>query len=106
MAYSHCFSPEFYFAEGEPYDRSDNAVNSKGQPVSLWSALNMLKENEPEKWKWICLDCFPAIKWELVALESIFETAKNTDTCGTLSSPVDVWIDPLGYYTVNVYDER
>jgi hypothetical protein len=106
MAYSHSFSPEFYFAEGEPYDRSDNAVNSKGQPISLWSALNMLKESDPENWKCICIDCFPATNWEHVTVESILELAKQVDTCSNLDTPVHVWIDCLGYYTVDVYDER
>jgi hypothetical protein len=30
---------------------------------------------------------------------------KETDTVGTLTPPVDVWIDEQGYYTVDVYDE-
>jgi hypothetical protein len=29
---------------------------------------------------------------------------RETDTCGDLRSPVDVWIDPEGYYRVMVHE--
>jgi hypothetical protein len=39
MAFSLEFSPEFFFADGEPYDRGDLALNSNGNPVSLYSSI-------------------------------------------------------------------
>ena len=34
----------------------------------------------------------------------IVEKVRETDTCGDLSSPVDVWIDPEGWYTLNIHE--
>lgn len=102
MAYSLSFSEEFFLAEGEPYDRSDRAVNSEGKPVSLYSAICMMPD---EQWKEIAADLFN-LKGEpgLLAPEAVFEMARETGTCSNLNSPVEVWIDSDGEYRVKVYE--
>lgn len=102
MAYDLSFSEEFFFAEGEPYDRADHAVNSEGQPVSVWSALALMPD---EEWAEMVCDVFA---WdgdpEHFPPEEVLEKLRNTDTCSNLNSPVEVWIDEEGDYTVKVWE--
>jgi hypothetical protein len=35
----------------------------------------------------------------------VLERIKETDTCGDLRSPVDVWIDDEGWWTLDIYEE-
>jgi hypothetical protein len=103
MAYDLSFSPEFFLAEGEPYDRSDLALNTAGKPVSLYSALCLALENEDFRTR--ASETFDVGPNHLTA-EFLLDKAQEVDTCGTLSSPVDVWLDSDGYLTVEVYDDR
>jgi hypothetical protein len=102
MAFSLGFSPEFFFGEGEPYDVDGACLNSKGQPVSLWSAIRTMS---PDDWANMCVDCFPGVDPKFVTAESVMDLCRETDTCGTLSVPVDVWIDAEGIHTLNVWDD-
>jgi hypothetical protein len=102
------FSPEFFLAEGEPYDRSDFAVNKDGKPVSLWSAIGMALENEDERKR-----IEDVIGWNEdkknkidITPEVVYDHILKTDTCGTLEVPVDCYIDEDGWVTIDVYDER
>jgi hypothetical protein len=40
----------------------------------------------------------------VVQIYTVMDKIRETNTCGSLSSPVDVWIDEEGYFTVDVYD--
>jgi len=104
MAYGLSFSPEFFLAEGEPYDRADLALNAAGQPVSVWSAIVKLQQDR-ESWQAMCEDCFPGVNPEHVQPESVLEMVEQTNTCGDLRTPVDVWIDSKGYHTLDIYED-
>lgn len=104
MSYSLGFSPEFFLAEGEPYDRSDLALNAEGKPVSVYSALCKWQEDSPEEWAELAKDVFDC-KPEFLSAETVLEKIQETDTCMNLSVPVRVWIDSEGDYSVEVWDD-
>lgn len=94
-------SPEFFYAEGEPYDRSDWAVNKDGKPISVWTAIHLMSD---EDWDNMCKDVFPDIDPEYVDPSSVMEKIEETDTCSNLDTPCRVWIDKEGWHTVEVYE--
>lgn len=103
MSYSLSFSEDFYFAEGEPYDRSDLAVDSQGRPVSVWSAIDRMRLEEPEQWDELASEVFDC-KGEYLTTESVLDKIRETNTCSNLSVPVEVWIDPCGDFMLEVWD--
>ena len=104
MSYSLSFSQDFFLAEGEPYDRSDLALNDDGNPISLYSALLKWAEDKPEGWASMAKDVFGLDEPEYLDIETVLQKVEETDTCSNLSVPVRVWIDSEGDYTVEVYD--
>jgi len=103
MSFELSFSPEFYFAEGEPYDRRDLALNADGQPYSVYSAICLMAEKDKRAWRHLAKEVF-GCKPEHLTAETVLDKIQETNTCGTLSVPVDVWIDPEGYHTVEVHE--
>lgn len=106
MAMDLSFSPEFFLAEGEPYDRSDYAVNKRGRPVSVWSAICLLKEQRPEYWRDMAEEVFglSAKDAELLMAEAVLDKIQETNTCDDCRSPVRVYIDREGSYSVEVWE--
>ena len=104
-AYSHSFSPEFY---GDVYSWTSNGP----RPTNVADAINAWWEHDRKSFMEMIKDEFP--HWEAYAQEylseslvaEIMDKIMETDTVGTLSPPVDVWIDSEGIYTVDVWDER
>ena len=103
-AFSHSFSPEFY---GDVY-----TWTSPGrQPTNVADALMNFWETDKEGFSAMVKELFPGyakyvdeyLPESLVA--DIMDKIRETDTVGTLTPPVDVWIDPEGYYRIDVYDE-
>lgn len=103
MSYSLSFSPEFFLAQGEPYDRSDLALNAEGEPYSVYSALCLMRDKRPAEWNRMAKDLW-SCPGKCLDPETVLERIQETDRCGTLSVPVDVWIDSEGHYTVEVYE--
>lgn len=100
-SYELSFSPEFFFAEGEPYD----ALSDTDRPVSVWAAIEGMRLNNPEEWAELAKEVFGLDKPDYLTPEAVLEKVQETNTCGTLSSPVDVWVDPEGDFRLDVYDE-
>jgi hypothetical protein len=75
-------------------------VKDNPKPDSVWSAIHAMTE---EDWNGMCEDCFPGIEPEYVTPESVIDMVRETDTCSSLSSPVEVWIDSEGYHRILVY---
>lgn len=99
MPFDLQMSPEFYYAPGEPED-APPAVNSKGQPISLFSAISSMPEKDRAK-------LAKKIKTSPAASDFVcrlVEMARTTNTSTNLSSPTEVWIDPAGDFRVRVYD--
>lgn len=108
MAYDLSFSPEFFLAEGEPYDRQDFSLNAEGKPLSVWSAIEMMRL-EPRgpirnEWDKLAKDIFGLDNAGYLSPETVLEKIKETNTCSNLTVPVRVWIDSAGDYAVYVYD--
>lgn len=108
MSYELSFSPEFFLAEGEPYDRSDDATNRKGQAVSVWTAIAHFKQHEPNRWREMASELWGlrGRHRDLLMAEAVLDKIRETNTCSNLNTPVEVWIDPEGIYRVKVWDER
>lgn len=103
-SYELSFSPEFFFAEGEPYDGGPELPARR--PISVWSAVETMRLSDPARWAELAKEVFSLDNPSYLTPESVLEKIQETNTCGTLSSPVDVYIDPEGYFTVDVYDEH
>lgn len=103
-SYELSFSPEFFFAEGEPYDGGPELPARR--PISVWSAVETMRLTDPDRWAELAKEVFGLDNPSYLTPESVLEKIQETNTCGTLSSPVDVYIDPEGYFTVDVYDEH
>ena len=99
MSYELSFSEEFFLAEGEPYDRSNDAVNADGKPISVWSAITMMSDDERK-----ALAEYFEVEPEYLTAETVLDKIRETNTCSNMNSPVEVWVDPEGYHTVMVYD--
>ncbi len=92
-AYGHSFSPEFY---GDVY-----SPEKKDRPTNVTDALASMSD---EEWNEMAKEVFN-VDGDMLGLDTVMSKIMETDTVGTLSPPVDVWIDEEGYYTVDVYEE-
>ncbi len=106
MSFELSFSPEFFLAEGEPYDRPDMALNSEGQPTSVWSAIGHMFDNDKKAWRSMALNVFGlrAAHADILMAEAVLSKIEETNTCTSLTSPVEVWIDEKGDYRLKVYE--
>jgi hypothetical protein len=104
-AYSHSFSPDFY---GDVYQWTSNGP----RPTNVADAIQAWWESDRKSFIEMVKDLFP--HWTEYATEYLSESLMSeimdrimeTDTVGKLTPPVDVWLDPEGSYTVDVWDER
>lgn len=92
------FSPEFFFQEGEPYD---GGPGWSDRPTSVWQALESMSD---EDWHSMCLDL--GLSPDFTDYEEIIDMIHQTNTCSSLTSPIEVWIDPEGIHTVLVYNRE
>ena len=108
MSYTCSFSPEFWLAEGEPYDRSDLALNSLGQPVSVYSAILVALKNDTMRsalLELVGIDTADTILDDETIADELFTRAQDVNTCSNLSTPVRVWLDSDGWVEVAVYED-
>lgn len=86
------FSPEFFVG---PHDLELDWRGSK--PTTVYQALMSMPSDE---WKAMSRDVFEQDDVDpLAALDKI----RETNTCNQLHSPITVYIDPDGQYTIDVY---
>lgn len=74
-------------------------VRASGQSVLYQAIVSIGKET----WRDLARDIFGVAPDGLTA-DAVLWKAVETDTCDNPVSPVEVWIDPDGYYTVLVHD--
>jgi len=96
MAFSLSFSPEFFVG---PYDLERGDFD-KERPTSVYQAIQAMSDEDYATMAREVFDCEP----NFVDADMVMTKIQKTDTCGDLRSPVDVWIDEEGYFTVDVYD--
>jgi hypothetical protein len=99
MSFELSFSPEFFLNEGEPYDGGPEPSDT---PTSVWHAIESMRVLEPLKWAELAafFGCDP----EHLTAETVFTEVEQTNTCSCLSNPVEVWIDPAGYWRLWVHE--
>jgi hypothetical protein len=98
MAFELSFSPDFFIG---PYDL-DGGDFDQDRPASVWQAIQAMPKDE---WDSLCRDLLNEDP-EFVTVERVLELIQETNTCRSLSSPVEVYIDPEGYHTVRVYNRE
>lgn len=103
MAFSLSFSPEFFLAEGEPYDRADLALNADGKPYSVYSALCLMKEKEPRDWNRMARELW-SCPGKALDPEAVLEMIESTCSCANLDVPVEVYIDEDRNYSIKVWE--
>jgi hypothetical protein len=70
-------------------------------PDTVYDALYNMPDAE---WEQMCVDIFGSDRKDIrIDIDDVMEKIIETDTCGNLDSPVSVWIDEEGYYTVDVW---
>lgn len=100
MAYPlNSMSEEFFYAPGEPVDAGPT-VNSKGEPVSLYSAIANMPSDELAELAQL-IDVSPNAE---DFIPRLVDMARETDTTSNIDSPTEVWIDADGDFRVFVYD--
>jgi hypothetical protein len=100
LAYELSFAPEFFWGEGGgPYEGGWQTKTR--QPCSVAQALYNMDD---EDWAAMIYDVFPDANPDFVEITDVMERIEETNTVGTLSPPVDVWIDEAGFWTVDVYE--
>jgi hypothetical protein len=92
MSYSLSFSPEFFSSEDD---------FSSDKPFTVEQAIAVM---DPDCRADMVREVFSDFQPETVTDEMIASKVRETNTCGTISSPVDVWIDPEGSYRVDVFE--
>lgn len=108
MSYGLSFSEEFYSCNDE-WESGELQLNSKGQPVTLLSAVRLLLSKPSRDRRRLCL----AFKASVAALQDypicVVERAREIDTCDSISSDgVPVYITPFNNgwgLTVTVYEQ-
>lgn len=103
MSFSLSFSPEFFLAAGEPYDRVDLALNADGEPYSVYSALCLMKEKSKREWNTMAREIWNC-PGRVLDPETVLEMLQETDSCAALSVPVEVYIDADHRYSVQVWE--
>jgi hypothetical protein len=84
-----------------PHDL-DGYTPKTDRPTSVYQAILMMNEDVWDEMAYEIFDCHPAA----LTAEKVLDKIRETDTCRDLRSPVEVYIDSQGHYSVSVYDEN
>ena len=96
MSYALSFAPEFFWGD----DCIEN-MKPSDRPTSVRQALLSLPD---DKWALLARDLF-GVEPNDLELDTVMQRIIETNTCRNLDVPVEIWIDPEGYYSVLVYEE-
>jgi hypothetical protein len=104
-------------------DEGDDAgpASAADQPASIFAALWYKREHDPDWWANMVYDCVVPLEQRThqgyysaqrlpchdeiigaVGIQDVIDRIDAVNLCGSLNSPVDVWIDEEGWYTVDV----
>jgi hypothetical protein len=93
MLYRLNFPAAFFWGDGP--------LRPSSYPTSVYQALISLT---PEEVAALARDVFHCSPDELDD-KTVMDLILHTDTCRTLDSPIEVFIDPHGFYTLFIYYE-
>ena len=97
MAYELCFTEDFFAREGE----LDGYVSPSNQPRSVMQAIASMAGPD---WTSLAYEVFGLDSPDYLDPHAVLTMVRETNTCSNLNSPVYVWIDPDGVFTLPVYD--
>lgn len=97
MSYALSFSPEFFWGN-VPIEK----MKPSSRPTSVYQALLSLPH---ERWAELACEVFQCPPDNL-DVETVLDKVRETDTCENLDPPVRVRIDPDGWFTVLVFEEK
>ena len=101
MSYSLSFSESFFADETFPYD-----TEPSDRPTTVYQAIiSLSKADQVAIAREVMKSPHPVlyVQSESFACD-VLDKIRETDTCATLGSPVEVYIDPEGWHSVLVYD--
>jgi hypothetical protein len=97
MAFELSFTPEFFIG---PHDLDGSLTLEELQhPTTVYQAILGM---DPTEFRQMAEDVFGTDP-DLVDADMVLAKIQETNTCGDLRSPVEVWIDDEGWHTVRVY---
>lgn len=100
MAFDLSFDSSFFIGpfdlEGVPLHQ----LMAGGLPTTVYQAILAMPDESFTEMAKDVFQCDP----QFVTAEMVLEKVQETNTCGRLHVPVDVWIDAEGDYTLDVYD--
>ena len=100
MAYSLSFNKSFFMTKGD-YDLDTSDMICRNPTTCYQAILAMTNDQYEEMCKEVfCRDA------KSIDVDMVLDKIRKTNTCSNLSSPVKVWIDSEGYYTIDVYDNE
>ena len=92
MPHGLSFSPDFF--------RNGPDAGEDGRPTSVEAAVTGMSQ---ETWAALAEEVFGVDPSQL-DVETVLRRIQETNTCGNLDSPVEVYIDPEGEFSVLVYE--
>ena len=100
MAYELSFTPEFFHGDGVDSGGARNPDAAVSDPPAC--VVDALAAIPAEEWAEMCADVFGCHP-DFVDIGDVLVKIEDTNTCSNLDTPVSVWIDEAGFYTVDVY---
>lgn len=97
MSFSLSFSEEFFSLPGELYDGAEYPHGDT--PYSVIGAIRAMDETEYDE---MCREVFKC-EGEYVSAEMVLDRICVIYTCRDLTSPVEVYIDTEGWFSVFVH---
>ncbi|KLU61770.1 hypothetical protein CEB3_c19490 [Peptococcaceae bacterium CEB3] len=72
-------------------------------PQTVVDAVASMKQFNPERWENMARDIFGTSP-ERLTVEMVLEKIEETNTASSIGAPVGIWIDPDGFFTVDIWD--
>jgi hypothetical protein len=95
MPYALSFAPDFFRGDNSP-----SALQPSSRPTNVCQAVLSLRQ---ETWDTTAEHVF-GVDSAVLELSTVMARITETNTCCNLDSPVEVFIDAEGDYSVLVYD--
>lgn len=89
-----------WYKNGEPNNRVEK------NPTSIWAAVHNIRKNNPLLWLSICEKFFGFIDTYELKESDIMSLISDTNVCTNLDSPVTIWIDPDGEFSIKLYESK
>ena len=96
MAYALSFAEDFFW--GDPNVPPETLQPSE-RPTCVYQALVSLNAHE---WTELARNVF-GVEPDRLTIDAVISHIEETNTCGNLDAPVEIWIDAEGWYRLLIY---